>query len=199
LRCAARWQEVARIYVLILGTVVLSACNSDSDDPGAVMDSASAGTGTRAIQISPGTTPAFDLSIHDYVVDCSTTPRAGPGFARRLVRVYRFGAPAAGRRPAGPVGRRILLDRVGPGRQSGTHHQLQPANGVFLPSRSRAPWSRHGRHAAQRHGRHEPPVRTRTQAKWAGALASRTSGIRSRNRLWNSNMQFSSVDSGPGS
>jgi hypothetical protein len=33
----------------------------------------------------------------------------------------------------------------------------------------------------------------------AGALGSRTSGILSRSMSWNSNMQFSSLDSGPGS
>jgi hypothetical protein len=60
--------------MLILGTG-LSACGSD--EPQRVLNSERLASSTAAglgIQVSPATTPVFDAAVHDYVIDCTTSP-----------------------------------------------------------------------------------------------------------------------------
>jgi len=62
--------------VLILGTG-LSACGSDTPqsplDPLKLASTTAEGLG---IQLSPDTTPIFDAAVHDYVIDCTSSPDA---------------------------------------------------------------------------------------------------------------------------
>ena len=73
-----------RFCLLLLSGAALAACNSDSENaPVAQFALPAHGTlqtgATEAdlgMQISPALTPAFNSSIHDYVVDCSDSPTA---------------------------------------------------------------------------------------------------------------------------
>jgi hypothetical protein len=66
-----------RAVWLLLTTVLLAACNSHSA-PTAIHTDATSGADVSAsrqvwLQIVPAQKPDFDLSIHDYVIDCNAT------------------------------------------------------------------------------------------------------------------------------
>jgi hypothetical protein len=82
-RIATGRPRAASTLVLLL-CVMLTACHSDSRatpvlPPELPLRPSQPGTSAAdlGIQISPAVKPEFDLSIHDYVIDCTTNPDTG--------------------------------------------------------------------------------------------------------------------------
>src|SRR5450631_1628973 len=69
-------------YITVSVVLVLSACGADTSPSHSILtgdglqtsQSAVSQPGHIQIQVSPALTPSFDTSIHDYVINCSSSP-----------------------------------------------------------------------------------------------------------------------------